>query len=147
MASEAEIRYALHLLWERYPENRITAADIREMSLFYNANGYHYDTINSQTGKPITEESVFESQLKGNYKKPRYGWVLKTANNKAICYTEVANANDLCLSSVTLLPISKPGGNWELTREERARAQTWVEEDILVKLKALILETRKRSRV
>ena len=144
MASEAEIRYALHLLWERYPENRITAADVRAMSAFYNASGYHYDTINHRTDKLLTQKAVFESPIKGTYKKPRYSWGLKTANSKAICAMEIANVNDLCLSSVTLLPITKPSGNWQLTREERARAMTWFEEDILVKLQALIRETRKR---
>ncbi|MCB2380092.1 hypothetical protein LGH70_21030 [Hymenobacter sp. BT635] len=147
LASDEEIRYALRLLWERYPENRITAADMREMSAFYNASSYHYDTINHQTGRPFTEEDAFRHQLKGDYKKPRYTWGLKTANNRIICSLGIANANELCLQSVTFLPVTKTGGNWELTREERARAQTWFEEDILAKLSALIKETRKKVRV
>ncbi|WP_179197854.1 hypothetical protein [Hymenobacter crusticola] len=45
----------------------------------------------------------------------------------------------LFIENVTLLPPTIPlrRGNWNLTRQERADAERWFEQDILVKLKPL----------
>ena len=149
-ASEIEIDSALQKLWLNYPANRITNEDLRKIRRAFNPSP---DSINHATGKVITERDAFKHQRKEPYKEVRYTWGIKSAKGKVIFSLDIANCAslgntsncDLCLVSALFIPIAKPAGNSQLSRQERADAEIWFEEDIMMKLRELILEARRNS--
>ena len=154
-ASEAELDSALQQLWHKYPENRISSADLKLIRQAFRGSRYRVDSLDSESSQLLTERNVFKRRQKGSYthKPVRFTWGLKSANGRAIYSLSTANCGvitsncDLCLVSALFLPITKPGGNWELSRQERIDAEVWFEEDILVKMRQLIKAARAKSRV
>ena len=95
------------------PSGPVTPADVA--AFFHTVRTYSY------AGKSIVKES----------------WILKTANDSAVCYIDVANCGfncDVCLTAGMFLPPVRPGMNNEYSVKERAQMQTWFEQDILLKV-------------
>ena len=151
-ASDEELKQALQAVWDKFPENRVDSATIeriRSMTRTRNLNNvpavpsgpvtpadvaafFHTVRTYSYEGKPIVEES----------------WMLKTANDLAVCYIDVANCGfncDVCLTAGMFLPPVRPGMNNEYSVKERAQLQTWFEQDILLKVADKVRAARQRK--
>lgn len=148
-ADEAEIEQALQQVWQHYPQNRYDSTIIR----FVRAARRQQTPSNDPTPEePLLTEAQAFKHLRYPAGTPHNQplWTLKAANGRVLYTLAIANCGEdgvhcgLCIEDITLLPPTIPlrRGSWNLTRQERADAERWFEQDILVKLKPFLPSQR-----
>ncbi|WP_320054350.1 hypothetical protein [uncultured Acetobacteroides sp.] len=148
-ADEKKVVKELNDFWEKYPENRVDGSTIRKIQKVY-PRMFVANIFVDTSSSGCVQSYVFKS-VTVNEDFKREEWYVKSADGRMVFIVDIANKGewingfncDLCLMRVLFMDkVNLNFRNWELSSKEKKDARATFENDVLVKLKKVLSESK-----